>query len=142
MEEQARIAAEEKAERERKAAEARRIEWERHLANAKVRLLEQQRAEILRKQAARWHEANELRAYRNEMEARHGDVAETRRWIEWIDGFIAKLDPLTSPPTLPAAPEESVDALQPFMPEGWSAEGPELSYNANRGHFQPGRYGW
>lgn len=51
------------------------------------------------------------------MEARHGDFDETHRWIEWIDGFVAKLDPLTTPPTLPAASEESADALRPFMLE-------------------------
>lgn len=69
---------------------------------------------------------------------RHGEVEETRRWIE----FIAKLDPLTSPPTLPTAPEESADVLQPFLPEGWSAEDPELRYNPNRGHPQQYRQGW
>ena len=142
LEEQARIVAEEKAERERKAAEARRREWERHIENARARLLEQQRAEILRKQAARWSEANDLRAYRNEMEARFGDVEGTQQWIEWIDEFIDKLDPLTSPPTLPSVLEESADALQPFMPEGWSAEDPEMSYDPKRGHFQPYRHGW
>lgn len=142
LEEQARVAAEEKAERERKAAESRRIEWEHHIENARAQLLEQQRAEILRKQAARWREANDLRAYRDEIEARYGDVQETRRWIEWIDEFIDKLDPLTSPPTLPSAPEESVDALQPFMPKGWSAEDPELRYDPNRGHSRPYRHGW
>lgn len=142
LEEQARIVAEEKAERERKVAEARRIEWERHIENARARLLEKQRAEILRRQAARWREANDLRAYRNKMEARFGEVEDTRRWIEWIDEFIDKLDPLTSPPTLPAAPEQSVDALQPFMPEGWSAKDPELMYDPNRGHYQPFRHGW
>lgn len=140
--EESRINTEEKAERDRLEAEAIRTEWERHMRTARKRLLEQQRTEILLEQARKWQEADLLRNYRNQVFYAHGENPGTQDWIAWIDEHIENLDPLMKPPVLPEAPEETVDALQPFMPEGWSAQSPELVYDPQYGHRQPRRAGW
>lgn len=142
VKEKRRIEAEEKAERKRRAAEARRIEWEQHLDYAREQLLEKQRGQILRDQASRWTEAQSLRTYRDKMATHFKGNPETAAWIEWIDQFISGLDPLSTQPILPAVPEESVDALQPFMPGDWSAKDPELRFDPRRGHVTPSPYRW
>lgn len=50
---------------------------------------------------------------------------EAGAWIEWIGGFIDRLDPLTTTPTMPEAPEPSLEDLKEFLPRGVSPYGPE-----------------
>lgn len=138
--EENRINTEEKAERDRLEAETIRIQWEQHMQVARGLLLDQQRKEILLEQVSDWQRAESLRAYRNELESTHGKHPGTESWIIWIDEHIKSLDPLSQPPVLPEAPEETVDALQPFMPEGWSAQSPELVFDPRHGHRQPRRH--
>lgn len=47
-------------------------------------------------------------------------------WIDWARAYADRIDPLRAPPVMPLAPEATTEALQPFMPAGWSAEGPDI----------------
>jgi hypothetical protein len=43
-----------------------------------------------------------------------GASAESSNWIDWIRDFIARIDPLTAPPTMPTEPETAPEDLKPF----------------------------
>ena len=139
--EQRRIEAEARAEEERLAKEEQERSWFAHIGNARKKLLEETRAETLRKQSESWHETERLRNYCSAVEAQYGDLPETREWLTWAEQYIAALDPLKEPPVAPASADETIEALQGFMPEGWSAKGPEFEYSPQRGHHLPYR-GW
>lgn len=53
-----------------------------------------------------------------------------RQWLSWARLYVARLDPLRKPPLMPDPPEETPDALQAFMPNGWSVHGPEHGRSA------------
>jgi hypothetical protein len=59
------------------------------------------------------------------MDAAYGDRPETAEWLTWARAYISRLDPLTAPPEMPEPPEASPEALQPHLPDRWSAHGPE-----------------
>lgn len=126
--ERAQIAAEKAAEAARQAAEERERTWHVLMRQAEERLVEAHRAAQLRAQADAWHQAESLRRYCDAVDAAYGDRHETAEWLTWARTHILSLDPLTEPPTMPAAPEASPDALQPHLPEGWSARGPEYGH--------------
>lgn len=114
------------AEREREAEERRR-RWEAAMQAAKRSFLEEHRAQALRSQAGAWNEALALRTYLDALEATYGDARESAEWIAWIRRYIDEhLDPLASPPVMPAEPEVRPDDLKPFLgglspygPSGW-----------------------
>lgn len=54
----------------------------------------------------------------------HGAHEPTAEWLAWVRSYIERLDPRDSPPIAPKSREPSVDELQRFMPDGWSAQGP------------------
>jgi hypothetical protein len=109
----------------RQRAEERERQWRRHLERAGELRAESLRAKELRKQAERWREARALTEYCDAIEASHGKDAQTAEWLSWARTFIEDLDPTSAPPTGPKLEEPSAENLQPFMPEGWSAIGPD-----------------
>ena len=130
--EQERIAAEQAAEAARRAANERERTWHRLMDQARELLVETHRAAQLRAQADAWDEARRLRRYCDAMDATHGDHPGTAHWIAWARAHTDQLDPLTEPPTMPDAPEATPEALQPHLPNGWSAHGPEHRPNPHR----------
>ncbi len=123
--EEERIAEEKAAEEARRAAEERERQWHLLMKRARKQLVETQRADLLRAQAAAWGEAERLRAYCDAMEAAYGERPESAEWIAWARDFSSRLDPLRVPPSMPEEPEETPEALQEHLPAGWSVHGPE-----------------
>ncbi len=123
--ERERTAAEQAAEAARQAAEERARMWGVLMRQAEQQLVEANRAANLREQARCWQEAESVRRYCDVVEAAYGDRPETAAWLSWARGYIRRLDPLSEPPTMPEAPEATPEALQPYLPDGWNAYGPE-----------------
>jgi hypothetical protein len=113
------------AAEEKRKAEERQRQWELQMERARQRFLEAHRAKVLRAQIAARQEAQVMSAYLAELEAAHGASSESAEWIDWIRDFITRLDPLHSPPSMPAEPEISREDLKPFLPSGVSPYGPE-----------------
>jgi hypothetical protein len=120
-----RVAAEEAAAAAVRQAQERERQWRRLMDEARQHLAHAQRANELGRQVKAWCEAGRLRHYCDAVEAAHGQEPATREWLKWARGFIADLDPLTKPPAAPPLPDPAPDALQPYLPPGWSAQGPE-----------------
>lgn len=123
--EEERIAAERAAEEARRAAEERERQWHLLMDQARERLVETHRLAVLRSQEQAWREAGRLREYCDAIEAAHGEHPESAEWIAWARDFADKLDPLGEQPFMPEPPEETPEALQEHLPEGWSVHGPE-----------------
>jgi hypothetical protein len=70
-----------------RAAEERESNWHALMEEARKRLVETQRAGLLRAQAAAWQEAGLLRRYCDAMEAVHGESPESSEWIAWARDF-------------------------------------------------------
>jgi hypothetical protein len=133
--EEERIRAEQAAEAARREAEARERKWLKLMAQAQERLVEAHRAKHLRAQADAWQEADRLRRYCDALESAHGADAGTAEWVAWARAYADRLDPLTEPPKVPEPPEPRPEALQEFLPDGWSAYGPEQRHVPGRlGH--------
>jgi hypothetical protein len=126
--EQARIAAEKAEEAAKQAAEERERTWHVLMHQAEERLVETHRGTQLRGEADAWHLADTLRRYCDAIEATYGDHPDTAEWLTWARAHVLTLDPLTEAPTMPEPPEVSPDALQPHLPDGWSARGPEYGH--------------
>jgi hypothetical protein len=144
VEEEERIEAERRAEEERRAAEERERRWHVLMERARTSLVETRRATVLRSQEQAWREAKRLREYCDAMEAAHGGDPESAEWITWARQFASRLDPLSEPPTMPEPPEETPEALQEHLPEGWSVRGPDYAspppstYDRSlAAHYQP-----
>lgn len=125
VEEEERVAAERRAKEQRRAAEERERQWHVLMERARRSLVETQRAALLRAQEQEWREAERLREYCDAMEAAHGQEPESAEWIAWARDFATRLDPLSEPPVMPEPPEETPEALQEHLPQGWSVRGPE-----------------
>jgi hypothetical protein len=110
---------------EKRQAEDRQRQWELAIEGAKQRFHEVQRANVLRAQVAARAEAKVMADYLAELEQSHGESPESAAWIEWVRGFIARVDPLASPPTMPEEREVSREDLKPFLPQGVSPYGPQ-----------------
>jgi hypothetical protein len=123
--EEERVAAEKRAEEARRAAEERERQWHSLMEQAKKRLVESQRAAVLRSQEQAWREAERLREYCDAMEVAHGGHPESAEWIAWARDFASRLDPRSERPSMPEPPEETPEALQEHLPKGWSVHGPE-----------------
>jgi hypothetical protein len=63
--------------------------------------------------------------YLAELDAAHRASPESSEWIDWIREFIARIDPLTPPPVMPAEPEITAEDLKPFLPAGAARTGHE-----------------
>jgi hypothetical protein len=123
--EQRRIAAEQAEEARRRAAEERERAWHALMAEAKRRLIESYRAAQLKAEAEAWQTANLIRRYCDALETAFGDRPETTEWLSWARTYADRLDPLGSPPMMPGEPEATTEALQQYLPPGWSSLGPE-----------------
>jgi hypothetical protein len=123
--EEERVASEKRAEEAQRAAEERERQWHSLMEQARKRLVESQRAAVLRSQEQAWREAERLREYCDAMEAAHGEHPDSADWIAWARGFAARLDPLSERLSMPEPPEETPEALQEHLPKGWSVHGPE-----------------
>lgn len=124
MREQERIRAEDAAERARRDAEERERAWRELITTARGRLVEDHRIVRLTADLDAWDEARRIRAYCNAAEAAHPDSADAAEWIAWARSRAQHLDPLAHAPTFPEPPEATPQALQPYLPDGWSAQGP------------------
>ena len=87
-------------------------------------------ATMLRRQAADWRTAQQLRIYCDALHDKLGlmdrqdpQVMGSVRWLNWAHAYIQTLDPLTGLPSMPEPPTLDADALQPYL-DGWSAYGP------------------
>jgi len=119
------IAAQRRAAAERRAAEERERRWQTLMAQAREQFVEEHRAKHLRAQAGAWLEAEHLRRYCDAIEAAHGEHPETTELVAWAREYITRLDPLKKPPPLPQPPDPTPEALQPYLPDGWSAWAPD-----------------
>lgn len=111
-------------ERQRQAEERQR-QWELAMERAKQRFLEHHRAQVLLGQVADWHQAQKIREYLRALEERYGDSPESNEWTTWIKRYLDEhIDPLASPPAMPAEPEIKPEDLKPFL-AGFSPYGPQ-----------------
>jgi hypothetical protein len=139
LETQAAEAKQRKIDEERAKAE-RRANWEKAMTRAKAAAATAYKAKILNQQVENWRRAATLREYCDALadriaQAEHGEEQvddATLAWANWITEYTATIDPLTSIPRMPDAPEPSPEDLKPFLGK-WSPYGPEES---NYG------YGW
>lgn len=110
--------------REREEAERQR-QWEAAIERAKLRLVEAHRAEVLRERVQAWREAEQIRAYCDAVEARHGQdaIAAEPGASQWLVLAREHADRAQELPRMPADPEITHEALKPFL-DGWSPYGP------------------
>lgn len=115
-------------EEERRRLE-RQHQWEVVREKAVQALTDSHRAELLMDQIAKWRNAAATRDYAMHLE-RHaatdleGDARdEALEWVRWMRGYADRADPLRGRLRLPAPPEPTPSALQPFM-GSWSPYGP------------------
>ncbi len=131
-EEDRRIAAEKAAKVAQREAQQRQRKWSLLMDRAAERLLQEHRTTELRKQTDAWHQAERIRCYCDAAQAAYPDRADTAKWLEWARAFATTLDPLTERPTTPELSEVCLEELQPYLPVGWSALGPEEGRRRNR----------
>lgn len=125
LELQAVEAEERRLAREREQAERQR-QWEAAMENAKLRLMEDHRLEVLRRRVRSWEEAEEIRAYCVAVEARYGAdvVAADPEAAEWLALAREHADYAQQLPRMPSDPEITHDLLKPYL-GGWSPYGPQ-----------------
>jgi hypothetical protein len=124
--EERRVEAERAAEAARIEAEKREKAWNELMEKARLTLVERDRITHLRSQASSWQESELISRYCDAMEEAHGEDPQAAKWIEWAREFAASIDPLRKPPSMPDPPEETPEALQELLPDGWSVQGPEF----------------
>ncbi|HZR93052.1 MAG TPA: hypothetical protein VFA44_11685 [Gaiellaceae bacterium] len=124
LEVQAVEAEERRLAREREEAERQR-QWEAAMENAKRRLIEDHRLEVLRNRVRAWGEAEAIRAYCAAVEARHGAdaIAADPDAAQWLELARDHADGAQQLPRLPADPDVTHDRLKPYL-GGWSPYGP------------------
>jgi hypothetical protein len=79
----------------------------------------------LRKQACAWQEADQIRRYCDAVEAKYGDRADAIEWVAWARAHADAEDPLARAPSTPELSEVTLEELEPYLPDGWSAQGPD-----------------
>jgi hypothetical protein len=124
LELQAIEAEERRLAREREEAERQR-QWEAAVEDAKRRLVDEHRLEVLRNRARAWHEADAIRAYCDAVEARHGAEAiaadpEAAQWLALAREYADQAQEL---PRMPVDPEPTAEKLKPYLGQ-WSPYGP------------------
>jgi hypothetical protein len=115
----------EREAQEKREAEDRQRRWEAAMEEARLRFVEEHRANVLRAQIAARHEARTMSEYLSELEAEYGDDAQAQEWITWVRQYLERIDPLRKTPSMPAEPEISRDDLRPFLPRGMNPYGPQ-----------------
>lgn len=117
------LRAEAAAERERQREieqQERRRRWKRVLEEAKVQAREQHRANVLRRQATQWQEAQQLDAYLDAMADRilaldGEEKTAAEEWLDWARNYRNRFDPLSQSLGMPGDPEFTHDVLRPYM---------------------------
>ncbi len=111
------------------AARQKRIRWEAAMEEARVQYAQAYRVRHFEAQEAVWRHATRLTEYvsavRTRVEAMPPGQArnEAEAWTSWAAATVERLDPLSSPPRLPDAPEPRAHDLRPFLGH-WSPYGP------------------
>jgi hypothetical protein len=88
-----------------------RRQWQEAMAKAEADLIESNRADHLLAQADRWRTARRLRDYLDHLQtaiAAWPDVDQAnaaREWLAWAHTYVERIDPLTTPPSMPPPPE-------------------------------------
>lgn len=125
LEVQAIGAEERRLAREREQAERQR-QWEAAMADAKRRLVDDHRLEVLRSQVRAWEEADAIRAYCDAVEARHGadTIAADPDAVQWLGLARDHADQAQQLPHMPTDPEVTHERLKPYL-GGWSPYGPQ-----------------
>lgn len=113
------------AERARAAAVLREKEWWQHVLAAQQAWLEAQRRDQLRELAAHQHDIALMRNLCAELRQRHEGEPDAATYLEWAESYLDANDPLQQPPVLVSERTKLVAELEPFMPKGWSAAGPD-----------------
>ena len=83
---------------QRLAAERERA-WETAMVRARERYAEHHRAEVLRDQVDRWHEARRIRAYCDAASTTYPNNSDTAEWVAWARDYADMIDALGSRPT-------------------------------------------
>lgn len=121
---------------ERRRLEREQMDWKEAMRLAHVRLVESQRAELLRDQTERWRLAREIREYVDAVRARDGASwavdPKTEAWLAWATEHADSIDPLLGSLFVPEPAATSASALEPFL-DGWSPYGPHRARVTYRG---------
>ncbi|MGH3326779.1 MAG: hypothetical protein ACRDPT_03100 [Streptomycetales bacterium] len=113
------------------AARDKRRRWEAAMAAAREDYAESFRVKVLERQERNWRRTRELseylRAARERVEAlpagERRDAAEV--WLDWIQQYTDRLNPLDGVLRMPDVPEPRSQDLEPFL-NGWSPYGPGI----------------
>lgn len=108
--------------------EERKRQWNLAREAAVVKLNEAHRAAILSQQVEDWEFAQRITSYLQAVEdnlsSRPEQLESPNEWLEWIRGYVERLNPLSSNLSMPADPKATSEALVPHM-KRWSPYGPE-----------------
>jgi hypothetical protein len=124
LELQAVEAEERRLAREHEEAERQR-QWEAAVYDAKRRVIEDHRLEVMRARVREWEEAEAIRAYCDAIEARHGAeaIAAEPDAVRWLALAREHADRAQELPRMPGEPEITHERLQRYL-KGWSPYGP------------------
>lgn len=107
--------------------EERKQQWEIARQAAVGKLNEAHRATVLANQLESWELAQRLKLYLAAIEEHLSVHPEQRQsaaeWLEWIQGYVERINPLSSSLTMPPDPKPTSEALAPHM-KPWSPYGP------------------
>lgn len=107
--------------------EEREQQWTRARETAVVKLNEAHRIEVLRKQVEDWEFTQRIAAYleavTNHFASHPEELPAAQEWLDWIRGYVERLDPLAGELNMPADPNPTSEALAPYM-KPWSPYGP------------------
>lgn len=111
--------------RQREIAD-RQAHWERAMANARQRYIDDRRLEILNRRVQAWRQGEEIRAYCRAVEDRYDatTLAENPSASSWLALARAQADRLQRLPTMPEDPKIRPEDLKPYL-GGLSPYGPE-----------------
>jgi hypothetical protein len=95
---------------------------------AKEHAIEHHHIEILRRRVSNWTDAEEIRAYCDEVEDRHHHSLTTDPDAQrWLDFARKHADQLQRLPRMPPDPELKPDDLKPYL-GGWGPYGPQRGW--------------
>lgn len=125
--EQAAAEAEARENERQRQLEVRRCAWEAAMQKARARLQADRRRDILGQQLADWRLAVDIRAYCAALRAVPAEEGRDARstWITWAESYADAVDPLHRTDLMPADREPTPAELQPYLPRGFSASGPD-----------------
>ena len=105
--------------------EERQRQWEAAMEQAKRRLIEEHRVEVLRTRVRGWEEAEAIRAYCDAVEAFHGvdTIAANSDAAQWLALARDHADQAQQLPGMPRDPEITPERLKPHLGR-WSPHGP------------------